>query len=213
VPEPVTNEPRVGYLFALIGNEQQAKQDLAALDQLAPTVKRRVDKMTWLELHAQLGLPPDNRWYITQKHIHGLDDQAIDMLLDEIYAVTADPLAPKPIDGTPGAIIFFYPTDAAMGQQANPPNAYSLRGGYDLEALAMYKDPAMDDHHRQWSNGVLDRFHKAGKTIKPSVGANSTVDARVTRESFGHDYERLVELKSKCDPHNVFRSTSPIIGT
>jgi len=212
VPDPASNEPRLGYLFALLGNEQQATRDLAALDQLAPTTKRSVQKMSWLDLHTQLGLPPgNNRCYITERGIHGLDDEAIDILLEESRAVAADPLAPKPINGSPCANIYFSPADGAMGREADPPNVFSLREGYDVEALAIYTDPAFDDHHRQWSNGVLDRFHKAGKSIKGSVYANSTVDDRVTRESYGHDYERLVELKRKYDPRNVFRSTTPII--
>jgi FAD/FMN-containing dehydrogenase len=215
--DAATKAPRVGILFPLFGDEQQAERDLATIDRIAPTVVRSVQRMSWLDMHTQLDLPPNNRVYIKQRDLQGksqgFGDDTIDMLLEETRKLCADPLAPKPIAGTPCAKILFHPRTGAMGRPAEPPDAFALRGGFDLEVAAIWSDPALDQHHEGWANGVVSRFTKAGKAFNANLIANSTIDERVTRGTFGHGYQRLVELKRKYDPHNVFRSTTAVIHT
>lgn len=208
--DAVGGEPRLSYLFALTGSEEEARRDLDALDRSVKPRASNVDRMDWVGLHDCLAFPPDIRFHIAQRELHALDETSIALMLDELPRLAADPDRPTPVDGEPAAMILFYPTDAAMGRPADPPNAYSLRGGYDLEAVALWRDPARDAHHAGWAEGAIDRFVASGLATRASVLANSFVDEALSRNCFAGDYARLAALKRVYDPDGLFGSTAII---
>lgn len=207
-PDAAEGRPRLSYLFALTGSEEQARRDLDALAGIVPPLASSVEAMDWIGLHDCLTFAPDIRFHIAQRELHALDDASIALMLDELDRLAADPGRPAPVDGEPAGMILFYPTDAAMERPADPPNAYSLRGGYDLEAIALWRNAALDAHHADWAEAVIDRFVRAGLATRASVLANSFVDEALTRNCFAEDYARLAALKRIHDPDGLFGSTA-----
>lgn len=208
--DPETDQPRLSYLFALTGSDEAARRDLDAIAGFGAPVSSSVERVDWAALHDQLVFPGGQRFYIAQRELHALDDESIALMLAQLAALVGDPARSRPVEGTPGAMILFYATDAAMGEMPDPPNAYGLRGGYDLEAVAIWGDPALDAHHEAWAEGVVAAAVAAGRATKPSVLANSTVDAALTEACFGEDIARLAALKRIHDPEGIFGSTAII---
>ena len=72
--------------------------------------------------------------------------------------------------------------------------------------LSMWMDPAEDERNTAWARGFAEAMSAFGvgkalpNFIEPDEG-----NARL-RASYGEDkYDRLVELKDKWDPDNLFR--------
>jgi hypothetical protein len=80
--------------------------------------------------------------------------------------------------------------------------------------LSMWMDPAEDERNTAWARGFAEAMRAFGldralpNFIEPDEGV-----ARL-RASYGQDkYDRLVELKNKWDPQNLFRMNQNIAPT
>jgi FAD/FMN-containing dehydrogenase len=208
--DPVTSETRLSYFFALTGTDGDGDHDLAVIEEFGPVAAKSIKEVDWLELHSELPFASDCRFHIAQRELPEFDDSTMSLVAEEVARFESFGRSIPWIEGLPGAMILFYPTDAAMGVAAVPANAYSVRGGYDIEALAMWREPSLDMNIVEWAGDVVDRFISAGKAGKPSVLANSFVDLALTKASFGGDFERLGQIKQRYDPANIFGSTAVI---
>lgn len=210
--DPKTNEPVLNYLITLVGTKEQNQKDADRLRDFGTPISEVRTEMSWIEVHNQLYLPANCRMYISQRELHGLDDESVAMMVDEARKLAA---SDKPFEAAdpmaPGAMIGFFPNTGAMAQQATPPASYGNRGGYELEILANWHDEADDKRYEAWCLGITDRFIKAEKAVKPAVIANAIVSAEISREAFDGDYKRLKDIKRVFDPEGVFGSTAIIV--
>jgi hypothetical protein len=73
--------------------------------------------------------------------------------------------------------------------------------------IAVWEDPGDDDR-------VMASHRKFAELMRPfSTGAaylNFTPEVDRVRDAFGNKYKRLVELKDKYDPENLFRGNQNI---
>ena len=78
--------------------------------------------------------------------------------------------------------------------------------------LTMWMDPAEDDRNRAWTRGFAEAmkpFGIGGPAFPNFIEADEG-SGRV-RATYGEDkYARLVELKQKWDPDNIFRMNQNI---
>ena len=81
---------------------------------------------------------------------------------------------------------------------------------YTFHAIAMWEDPSEDDVHVGWAKDLgaaMDRF-----TV-PGVYLNYTsdqVEQDRVESTYGSKYDRLVALKDRYDPDNLFRLNANI---
>jgi FAD/FMN-containing dehydrogenase len=94
-----------------------------------------------------------------------------------------------------------------------PDNAAAFAGrtaGWWISAEAMWDDPALDEGHIAWARramGALKPFTAVGQYVNDAVDA----DVASVRAIYGDEkYDRLVRLKRKYDPDNVFRLNANI---
>lgn len=82
---------------------------------------------------------------------------------------------------------------------------------YDLMPLAGWTDPARNEEHMQFIRGYWDTLkgYTRGFYFNTSTDGD---DSRV-RANFGSHYDRLVKLKNKYDPDNLFRLNANIRPT
>jgi FAD/FMN-containing dehydrogenase len=82
--------------------------------------------------------------------------------------------------------------------------AFSHRDAtFMLHPIACWRDPADDDRHLAWVNAVTEAIQPFGTG---GVYLNFMADEDRVPAGYGAGkYERLVELKRKYDPDNVFR--------
>jgi FAD/FMN-containing dehydrogenase len=122
-------------------------------------------------------------------------------LTDEAIAAHAEhgPKAP-----TVSSTMHLYPIDGAPHRIASDATAFGHRdANWSMVIVSGWEDPAEDDANIQWVRDYSD-------AIAPHSQAGGYVnfmseddDDRATL-NYGANYERLVEIKGKYDPENVF---------
>jgi FAD/FMN-containing dehydrogenase len=78
--------------------------------------------------------------------------------------------------------------------------------GYNLNIAPRWTDPEQTDSCIAWARETFDalRPHMANRSYVNYLAADD--DDRV-RQAYGANYDRLVELKRRYDPNNLFRLT------
>jgi hypothetical protein len=93
---------------------------------------------------------------------------------------------------------------ARFGETDTP--AGNRDAAYVLNVAASWEDPTHTDEQIAWARGCwsdMQQFSTGGVNVNFLTGEEG--DARV-RAAYGDaNYERLVEIKNKYDPHNMFR--------
>ena len=188
---------RVAMLFFLyagpIEHGELAAEQVRALGE--PDVDL-VDSTPYVEVQKLLdpGSPPGRHHYWKSENLNELSDGAIDALLAAAERVTS-----------PHTFIVLEPKGGAISRVDDKATAIGGRDAkYTYYAMAMWEDTAETDTHVDWAREL-------GAAMEPFAGTgvaldflSETDDDRV-RKTFGPEkYARLVELKRRYDPLNVF---------
>jgi FAD/FMN-containing dehydrogenase len=100
----------------------------------------------------------------------------------------------------------FWAMGGAISRVSDDGSAFTGRAAaWWLSAEAMWDDPALDQPHMAWarrSMSALKPFTTVGQYVNDAVES----DVASVRAVYGNEkYDRLVSLKRKYDPDNVFR--------
>jgi FAD/FMN-containing dehydrogenase len=125
-------------------------------------------------------------------------------LSDEVVAVCAAQAADVPVDGD--CSVSFWAQGGAINRVPEDGTAFTGRNApWSMTFEAMWADAANDDAHRSWARrglAAVKPFAAAGHYVNDAVES----DVSSVRAIYGDEkYERLVRLKRKYDPENVFR--------
>ncbi|MGD9986183.1 FAD-binding oxidoreductase [Pseudonocardia sp.] len=140
------------------------------------------------------GYPLGQRHYWKSGYLPRLTDGAVDTLLDLV------PGLPTPTSG-----IGLQALRGAAARVAPDATAFPHRSPrHDLLVLAQWPDPADDERVVAWARSAHDalRPHLDDGVYVNNLGVEGP--ARV-RAAFGANHDRLVALKRRFDPDNVFR--------
>jgi FAD/FMN-containing dehydrogenase len=138
--------------------------------------------------------PRGRRYYWKAQFMRELTDAAIDTLLDAYAA------APSP-----DALLVLQHVGGAIARVPKYATAYVHRDAlYDCFPVAIWDNPEDDDAHISWARDVwqaMSAFSTGG------VYANNLGDEGADRvaSAYGENYQKLVQLKDKYDPLNLFR--------
>jgi FAD/FMN-containing dehydrogenase len=139
--------------------------------------------------------PPGNLNYWKAEAVEELSDELIDLVLSHAAGI-----------GSPFTAAFFQPLGGALERLDPELTAIGPRPGkWILHAIGVWTTEAESESETAW-------VRNWGEITKPYTGAGApltfsadTGDERV-RATFGDEkYERLVALKDKYDPENLFR--------
>ncbi len=131
--------------------------------------------------------------YWKSSNISSLTDDAIDTMVS--YMESAPSRRPMVIIDQFGGAVARVAADAT---------AFGHRDAeYDLIIAAIWADPHEQDAHIEWARAFWDamRPHSTGDVY---VNYLSDEGEDRVRAAYGHHYQRLVELKRRYDPDNVF---------
>jgi FAD/FMN-containing dehydrogenase len=139
------------------------------------------------------GNQPGNRHYWKADLMDALPDEALDAVI-EVAQRPASPLTVALFQPLGGAVARVPEEDTALGRRD---------ASWAYHALAQWTDPADDEANLAWARelaGVLEPYCSGGVylTFSSDVG-----DARV-QDAFRSHYERLVAIKDRYDPGNMF---------
>lgn len=129
-----------------------------------------------------------------------ISDELIDALVDGAARFTS-PLS---------AFVFFYMHGAATRPLPGETAFAARRAQWDFDAFAQWADAATSDRHIAWVRALWSRLepHLLGRAYVNHLAAEDRPE--VVRASYGENYTRLREVKTKYDPTNLFRLNANI---
>jgi FAD/FMN-containing dehydrogenase len=127
----------------------------------------------------------------------------VDELTDEAIAIHTEHASQLP---TPQSTMHLYPIDGAAQRVGAGDTAFSYRGArYGQVIVGVDPDPANNERMTKWTRGYHDALHphSAGGAYVNMMMHDEGPDR--VRASYGDNYDRLVEVKRRYDPANLFR--------
>ncbi|MCP3760698.1 FAD-binding oxidoreductase [Streptomyces sp. TBY4] len=138
---------------------------------------------------------PGLRHYWKSGFVREFSDEAIGAIVDSFASAVPPPFAAVAIEHLGGAISRVGEGDTAFSHR---------QATHSLLVLRMWQDPAESAENMAWGRACYDA---AEPFLDNGVYVNYLGDegeARV-RAAYGAGYERLVEVKTRYDPTNLFR--------
>jgi FAD/FMN-containing dehydrogenase len=146
--------------------------------------------------------PSGRRNYWKSGFLRGLDDPAIDVLVDGFAR------APSP-----SAVVFIEQLGGAMSRVPADATAFLHRTApYNLLLVTAWDDPAEDEANIRWARDIwaaILPYTEGGVYVNYLSDARHEGENRV-RSAYGPNYDRLVALKRTYDPTNLFRTNQNI---
>lgn len=187
----------VSVAVCYCGPLEQGEQVLRPLREFGPPVADTIGPIAYrtLQSASDAGFPAGQQHYWKSGWLEDLNDGAIDVLFDF--------MARNPSPATTG--VGLQQMHGAAGRVASSATAFAHRANqYDCLILAQWPDPQASAEHIAWSRGfyaALEPFLTGGVYVN-DLG-NEGVDR--VRAAYGTNYGRLVEVKDRYDPDNLFR--------
>lgn len=196
VPEHLHGKTVLGIIVCYCGEVVEGERVVHPLKKLGPPAVNLVGPMPYTALQALLDptAPPGWRWYNTGEHLSDLPDQSIDALVDH---------APKGLAPLTQIIVFRH--GGAVSRVDDAETAFSNRETtYLLHPLAAWMEPEEDERHITWLRGLVGAMEPY-KTGGVYLNFMPEDDERLLDGYGAEKYRRLVALKEKYDPTNMFR--------
>jgi FAD/FMN-containing dehydrogenase len=140
-------------------------------------------------------LPSGLQWYWRGDFVRDLPDAAIDAHLAQAA------MAP-----TEMSLMHLYPIDGAVRRKARDATAWSCRNAtWSMVIAGIDPDPANAAAVRDWARGYWQAVHPFDLGGAYPNFMMDDEGAERMRASFGENYPRLVEVKRRYDPQNLWR--------
>jgi hypothetical protein len=178
------------------GDLNEGERVLAPLRRFGPPAADLIGPMPFTAQQGLIGPGfPDGRLNYWKS---GLTDTISEQLIETVIEHAAR--VPSPYTA-----IVFADCHGAYRRVGNTETAYSHRHlQYDLVILSAWDDPAENERNISWTR---DFFRALEPELSDGVYVNDLGEegADRVRQSYGENYERLIELKTRYDPSNLFR--------
>lgn len=182
------------------GPKSDAERALRPLAELGEPLVNGLSVMTYADMQNVFtaGVAPRRRSYWKSHFVERVEGETIDLLMKAYQAAPAGP----------GGIVFEH-MSGEVRRIAPGATAFPHRSArFNLLIIGLWNDPADDDARTRW---VRDAWASTKPFSSGSVYVNyldATADEGVERvkAAYGEEtYARLVRLKRKYDPKNLFR--------
>jgi FAD/FMN-containing dehydrogenase len=178
------------------GDEEQAEADLAPFKSWGSPAVVDVGRMPYQVMNTLLddGFPAGALNYWLSSFAQGLSDGLIDQMVER-FASVPSPMSAIIVEHFHGAVTRVGVTDTAVPHR---------REGWNIFIPSVWTDPAATDENVAWTKETHRALgpHLEERRWLNYLGDDQGGDA--VRAAYGPNYERLVELKRRYDPENVF---------
>ena len=144
------------------------------------------------------GFPAGLHNYWKSSFLQSLSNGAIDTMIKRFAAVPS-PTSSMAIEHISGAASRVGDNDTAFNHRKSP---------YNFLIVGIWPNAADNDAHIRWVRDTWDAMQpfSASAVYVNYLGQTADEGAERIKEAYGvAKYERLLELKKKCDPTNLFR--------
>src|SRR5215213_4568903 len=198
VPPELQHQPVVGVIVCWTGKPEEGERVVAPIRNVVKPVVDVVQPMPYTALQSMLdeGGPKGIRGHMKAEFLEDLDDDLIDKLVEH-GGKRPGPLVQLLMEPMGGAISRVGEDDTALGRRDVP---------WCYHALAMWMEPGeeVEATHREWARKLATDL-EPDTTDGVYLNYTSDVGEERVRKSFGEEkYARLVALKDKYDPTNMF---------
>src|SRR5436190_2330700 len=178
------------------GEPVDAERELEPFKTWGSPLLVEVGPMTYPVMNTILdaGFPAGSLNYWLSSFTHGLPDELIDTVVER-YATVPSPLTPILFEHFHGAV-----TRVGAAETAVP----HREQGWNLLIPSVWTDPADSEANIAWSRetfAAAEPHFGNGRWLN-YLGDDQAEDA--IRAAYGPNYDRLVEVKRRYDPDNVF---------
>ena len=198
VPAELQGQPVVGLVICWTGDHAEGERVVAPIREVAQPVVDLVQPMPYTALQSMLddGGPKGVRGYFKAEFMQGLDDEAIEKLVRH-GARRASPMTQLLMEPMGGAISRVGEDDTALGRR-------DVKWCYHALAMWMEPDAEAENANVEWARSLADDL-KPHTTDGVYLNYISDHEEERIRSTFGPKYDRLVALKDRYDPDNMFR--------
>ncbi|MDQ4005134.1 MAG: FAD-binding oxidoreductase [Actinomycetota bacterium] len=200
-PLPFIPEDRHGEKFAIFvtcwaGPMEEGEKALQPIHDVAPVVAEHVGPMPYPALNSAFDAlyPPGLQHYWKANFVTDLTDKAIDAHVDHGSQVPV-------VQST----VHIYPVNGACHRVPANATAFAYREANFATVIAgMWPDPAQNEENIKW---VRDYYDATAPLSEEGGYVNfmSEDDQDRIKSNYRGNYDRLVSVKGKYDPDNMFR--------
>jgi len=192
-----------GVVVCHIGPFEQAEKDLEPVRSFGSPLDVQIGPMPYSVLNTLFddGYPKGALNYWKSSFLSELSDAAIDTIVEQ-FATAPSTMTAWAIEHFHGEVTRV-PVDATAIQHREP--------GYNSILTSVWLDPATTEENIAWTrtaHAAMAPFFAERRYVN-YLDEDDAGDA-VARAAYGPNYDRLVELKTKYDPENLFRLNSNI---
>jgi len=196
IPVKYRGRPAVTQAAVWIGDPEKGRLCLDHILSLCNPVgvTRRTMSFVELQTMADEEFPHGRRYYTKSGYFKSLSDHVLDVMVESLATVPS-PTTQIELAYLGGAASRVAATQTAFGDRSSP---------YVLNLLGSWSEKSEDAANVCW---VRNLFQSLRPSMTPGVYINfmsGDEDDRV-REAYHERWERLIAIKSRYDPHNLFR--------
>ncbi len=203
VPKQFHFQPGYGLVVVGFGSPEEHEAAMEQIRTTVPPLFEFASPMPYVALQQSLDEANDWGHYCYEKgtYFEDFTDGAIEVITEQVPKKTS-----------PMSAVLFYRLDHAYSAVADDETAFG--GGrtdrYVMFAIAQSPVPELLDAERDWARGFYDALQPHAINTGSYINGMTEYDEDRLQASFGPKYDRLLELKRKYDPDNVFHRNQNI---
>ena len=201
VPEEHHGKPVVMALLVHAGAGEEGERAIAPFRGLADPIADMVRPMRYPEVY-ELGEPPQPvAATMRNMFVDAVDEGAAELILDRLGRASA-----------PMAAVQVRVLGGAMARVPDDATAFAHRGQrIMLNVAAMYQHPEEAATHEAWATDTAAALRRGADGAYVGFMGDEG-EARVREAYPGSTWDRLVDIKRRYDPTNVFRLNQNVRG-
>jgi hypothetical protein len=196
-PEPIWGQPAIIATFVYIGDPEEGERLLAPVRQFATPIADMSGPFPYTILQSLFDEAFPSGWLYYWKSTY-LNELSSELL--EAFMMLGNNRS------TPMSSVGLWMLGGAFGRVPENAMAFANRSAPFLGTVeATWLDPADSERCIAWAReawATLRRFGPGG--LYPNFAGLGEEKNELTRAAFGGNYDRLVELKTRYDPTNLF---------
>jgi FAD/FMN-containing dehydrogenase len=197
LPQHMHGKPVIGIAACASGSLEEGERLMRPIKDFGAPAADIIKPMPFVRFQSLLdsSSPSGHHYYVKSEYLPGLGDAAIETIIGHASRLSS-PLTAVLLPQLGGAI-------SRIDEQATA--AGNRNAQFVLNIQSCWLDPGESTRHIQWTRqfwAAMRPFSTGGVYV--NLLSQDEGEERV-RAAYGSNYDRLVALKSKYDPTNLFR--------
>jgi FAD/FMN-containing dehydrogenase len=197
LPEDIHGKSIIAIFVCHTGKIKDGEQLVAPLKAFGSPVGDIIQRRPYVSQQSLLDAtqPKGRRYYWKSEYLPGLDPGLLEQTRKYAHNITS-----------PFSAILLFPLGGALNKLPEDHSAVGNRKTkWVVNIAASWESPEEDDRHIEWARAAwrdIRQYSTGGTYI--NFLTEEEGDDRI-HDAYGTNYERLIDVKSKWDPENMFR--------